>query len=56
MALVGTLILGLGWFSWTPTLSRTDLRIAIVATNAMQAQEDALAMIFMMAPFGADPA
>ena len=39
MAILGTLILAFGWFGFNPgsTLSGTDLRIAVVATNTMLA-------------------
>jgi ammonium transporter, Amt family len=56
MAIVGTFILAFGWFGFNPgsTLSGTDLRIGIVATNTMLASAGGAlsAMIFMMARYG----
>src|SRR6266496_5613334 len=56
MALAGTFILAFGWFGFNPgsTLSGTDIRIAVVATNTMLASAAGAvaAMIFMMAKFG----
>ena len=56
MAIVGTFILAFGWFGFNPgsTLSGTDLRIGVVATNTMLAGTGGAvaAMIFMMAKFG----
>jgi Amt family ammonium transporter len=56
MAIVGTFILAFGWFGFNPgsTLSGTDLRIGVVATNTMLASAGGAiaAMIFMMARFG----
>jgi Amt family ammonium transporter len=56
MAIVGTFILAFGWFGFNPgsTLSGTDLRIAVVATNTMLASAGGAisAMIFMIARYG----
>jgi Amt family ammonium transporter len=56
MALVGTLILAFGWFGFNPgsTLSGTDLRIAVIATNTMLAGTGGAltSMIYMMWKFG----
>ena len=56
MAIVGTFILAFGWFGFNPgsTLSGTDLRIAVVATNTMLASAAGAfaAMIVMMLKFG----
>ncbi len=56
MAIVGTFILAFGWFGFNPgsTLSGTDLRIGVVATNTMLASAGGAvsAMIFMMIKFG----
>jgi len=51
MAVVGTLILAFGWFGFNPgsTLSGTDLRISVIATNTMVASATgALATTFYM--------
>jgi Amt family ammonium transporter len=56
MAIVGTFILAFGWFGFNPgsTLSGTDLRIGVVATNTMLASAGGalVAMIYMMSRFG----
>jgi ammonium transporter, Amt family len=56
MAIVGTFILAFGWFGFNPgsTLSGTDLRIGIVATNTMLASAGGAvsAMIIMMVKYG----
>jgi len=56
MAIVGTFILAFGWFGFNPgsTLSGTDLRIGVVATNTMLASAGGAltAMIYMLWKFG----
>jgi len=56
MALLGTFILAFGWFGFNPgsTLSGTDMRIAVIATNTMLASAAGAfaAMLVMMAKFG----
>jgi len=56
IAIVGTFVLAFGWFGFNPgsTLSGTDLRIGVVATNTMLAGTGGAiaAMVFMMAKFG----
>jgi Amt family ammonium transporter len=56
MAIVGTFILAFGWFGFNPgsTLSGTDLRIGVVATNTMLASAGGAlaAMVYMMSRFG----
>jgi ammonium transporter, Amt family len=56
MAMVGTFILAFGWFGFNPgsTLSGTDLRIAVIATNTMLASAAGafVSMVVMMAKFG----
>jgi Amt family ammonium transporter len=56
MAIVGTFILAFGWFGFNPgsTLSGTDLRIGVVATNTMLASAGGAiaAMTMMMVKFG----
>jgi len=56
MAIVGTLILAFGWFGFNAgsTLSGTDLRIAVIATNTMLASAAGAvsAMIYMWSRYG----
>src|SRR5450631_2612103 len=53
MAIIGTFILAFGWFGFNPgsTLSGTDLRIGIIATNTMLASASGAfaAMLYMKA-------
>ena len=56
MAIIGTFILAFGWFGFNPgsTLSGTDLRIAVVATNTMLASASGAfaAAIYMWWKYG----
>jgi Amt family ammonium transporter len=56
MAIVGTFILAFGWFGFNPgsTLSGTDLRISIIATNTMLASASGafLAVMYVWAKYG----
>src|SRR5262245_20650682 len=56
MAIVGTFILAFGWFGFNPgsTLSGTDLRIAVIATNTMLASAAGAfsAMLYMWLRYG----
>jgi Amt family ammonium transporter len=56
MAIIGTFILAFGWFGFNPgsTLSGTDLRIAVVATNTMLASASGAfaAAVYMWVRYG----
>jgi ammonium transporter, Amt family len=56
MAIIGTFILAFGWFGFNPgsTLSGTDLRIGIIATNTMLASASGAftAMLYMWIKYG----
>ncbi len=56
MAIIGTFILAFGWFGFNPgsTLSGTDLRISVIATNTMLASASGafLAMLYVWIKFG----
>lgn len=56
MAIIGTFILAFGWFGFNPgsTLSGTDLRIGVIATNTMLASAAGAfaAMVYMWLRYG----
>ncbi len=56
MAIIGTFILAFGWFGFNPgsTLSGTDLRVGVIATNTMLASASGafVAMLIMWLKFG----